>query len=57
MLAIPEVDNNCAKLRSAAAAPSGTPSSKICGPEAPNNSPDSPLSSSADRSSFQATSN
>src|SRR5947208_2177650 len=54
---MPEDESNCAKLRSAPAAPSGTPSSKICVPEAPSSNPDSPLSSSAERSSFQVVSN
>src|SRR6266478_5568251 len=57
MLAMPEEESNCAKLRSAPAAPSGTPSSKICMPDAPSNNPDSPLSSSAERNSFQVVSN
>jgi len=57
MLAIPEEVNSCAKLRSPAAVPSGTPSSKIWLPEAPSNSPVSPLSSRACRSSFQVVSN
>jgi hypothetical protein len=57
MLAIPEDVNNCAKLRSPAAVPSGTPSRRIWLPEAPSNSPVSPLSSRAWRSSFQVVSN
>ena len=57
MLAIPEDVNNCAKLRSPAAVPSGTPSSRIWLPEAPSNSPVSPLSSRACRNSFQVVSN
>ena len=54
---MPEVERSCAKLRSAAAAPSGTPSNRICAPEAPSSSPASPASSSAARSSFQVVSN
>jgi hypothetical protein len=57
MLAIPELVSNCAKLFSAAAAPNGTPSSKIWLPEAPSSSPVSPLSSNAARNSFQVVSN
>lgn len=57
MLAMPEDVNNCAKLRSPAAVPSGTPSSRIWLPDAPSNSPVSPLSSSDCRSSFQVVSN
>jgi hypothetical protein len=57
MLAIPEDVNNCAKLRSPAAVPSGTPSSRIWLPDAPSNRPVSPLSFSACRSSFQVVSN
>src|SRR5215470_14064508 len=57
MLAIPEAERSCAKLRSAAAAPSGTPSRRICCPEAPRSSPLSPLSESAARNSFQVVSN
>src|SRR5215468_6891860 len=57
MLAIPEAERSCAKLRSAAAAPSGTPSSKICCPEAPRRRPLSPLSFMAARNSFQVVSN
>jgi hypothetical protein len=57
MLAIPEVINNCAKLRSPAAEPSGTPSRRICVPEAPNSSPLPLLSSSAPRNSFHVVSN
>jgi hypothetical protein len=57
MLAIPEEVNNCAKLRSPAADPSGTPSSKIWVPEAPSNTPPPLLSSSAFRNSFHVVSN
>src|SRR5258707_15121128 len=57
MLAIPEEVKRCAKLRSPAADPNGTPSSKICVPDAPSNTPLPPLSSSALRSSFHAVSN
>jgi hypothetical protein len=57
MLAIPEEINSCAKLRSPAADPSGTPSSKICVPEAPSNTPPPLLSSSALRNSFHVVSN
>jgi hypothetical protein len=57
MLAIPEEISSCAKLRSPAADPSGTPSSKICVPEAPRSTPLPPLSSSALRSSFHVVSN
>ena len=57
MLAIPDEVSSCAKLFSAAAAPSGTPSSRIWFPEAPSSKPVSPLSSSAVLSSFQAASN
>jgi hypothetical protein len=57
MLAIPDVVSSCAKLRSPAADPSGTPSSRICVPEAPSNTPVSPLSSSAACSSFHVVSN
>jgi hypothetical protein len=57
MLAIPEEISNCAKLRSPAADPSGTPSNKIWVPEAPSSTPLPPLSSSALRSSFQVVSN
>ncbi len=57
MLAIPELVNNSAKLRSPAAEPSGTPSSKIWVPEAPRRRPLPPLSSKAFRNSFQAVSN
>src|SRR5580692_13183721 len=57
MLAIPDVMSNCAKLRSEADAPSGTPSSKIWLPDAPRSKPVSPLSSSARRSSFHVVSN
>jgi hypothetical protein len=57
MLAIPELVSNCAKLFSAAAAPSGTPSSRIWAPDAPSSNPVSPLSSSAERNSFHAVSN
>ncbi len=54
---MPEEVNNNAKLRSPAADPRGTPSRRICVPEAPSNRPVSPLSSRAVRSSFQAVSN
>ncbi len=57
MLAIPEEISSCAKLRSPAADPSGTPSSKIWLPEAPSSTPLPPLSSSALRSSFHVVSN
>src|SRR5882757_9306001 len=57
MLAIPEDVRSCAKLFSAAAAPSGTPSSKIWFPEAPSSSPVSRLSCSAACNSFHAVSN
>src|SRR6266478_7636146 len=57
MLAIPEEISSCAKLRSPAADPSGTPSSKIWVPEAPSSTPLPPLSSSALRSSFHVVSN
>src|SRR2546426_10449333 len=57
MLAIPEEVSKCAKLRSPAADPSGTPSSRICVPEAPSSTPLPPLSSSALRSSFHVVSN
>src|SRR5258708_13622285 len=57
MLAIPEEINICAKLLSPAADPSGTPSSRICVPDAPRSTPPPPLSSSALRSSFQVVSN
>src|SRR2546422_9020136 len=57
MLAIPDEVKSCAKLRSPAADPSGTPSSRICVPEAPSSTPLPPLSSSALRSSFHVVSN
>ena len=57
MLAIPEEVRSCAKLFSAAAAPSGTSSKRIWFPEAPSSNPVSRLSSSAERNSFQAVSN
>jgi hypothetical protein len=57
MLAIPEEVSNCAKLRSPAAEPRGTPSSKIWLPEAPSKTPLPPLSLSAARNSFQVVSN
>src|SRR6202035_5083743 len=57
MLAMPEEISNCAKLRSPAAEPSGTPSSKICVPDAPSRTPLPPLSSRALRNSFQVVSN
>jgi hypothetical protein len=57
MLAIPEDINSCAKLRSPAAEPSGTPSSKIWVPDAPRSTPPPLLSSSAPRSSFHVVSN
>jgi hypothetical protein len=57
MLAIPEDVSSCAKLRSPAAVPSGTPSSRIWLPDAPNNRPVSPLSFRDCRSSFQVVSN
>src|ERR1700730_2251598 len=57
MLAIPEVISSCAKLRSPEAEPSGTPSSKICVPDAPSSTPLPPLSSNALRSSFHVVSN
>src|ERR1700694_4129763 len=57
MLAMPEEVSSCAKLRSPAADPSGTPSSKICVPDAPSSTPLPPLSSSALRSSFHVVSN
>jgi hypothetical protein len=57
MLAIPEVISSCAKLRSPAADPSGTPSRRICVPEAPSSTPLPPLSSSAPRNSFHVVSN
>jgi len=57
MLAIPEEVRSCAKLFSAAAAPRGTPSSRIWFPEAPSSRPVSRLSCSAECNSFQAVSN
>src|SRR6266849_1556712 len=57
MLAIPEVVSSCARLRSPAADPSGTPSSKICVPDAPSRTPPPLLSSSAPLSSFHVVSN
>jgi hypothetical protein len=57
MLAIPEDVSSCAKLRSPADEPIGTPSSKIWCPEAPSSTPLPPLSSSAWRSSFHVVSN
>jgi len=57
MLAIPELINSSAKLRSPAAEPSGTPSNKIWFPEAPRSTPVVPLSSRACRNSFQVVSN
>src|SRR5216684_139679 len=57
MLAIPDEVKSCAKLLSPADEPSGTPSSRICVPEAPSSTPLPPLSSSAPRSSFHAVSN
>src|SRR5579859_5424771 len=57
MLAMPEEVSNWAKLRSPAAAPKGTPSSKIWLPEAPSSTPLPPLSSRALRNSFQVVSN
>ena len=47
MLAMPEEVRSCAKLRSPAAEPKGTPSSRIWFPEAPSSRPPPPLSSRA----------
>jgi hypothetical protein len=51
------VKNVTVPVLTSVAVPSGTPSSKIWLPEAPSNSPVSPLSSRACRSSFQVVSN
>lgn len=57
ILAIPEEISSCAKLRSPAADPNGTPSNKIWVPDAPSRTPLPPLSSSALRNSFHVVSN
>ena len=57
ILAMPEEISSCAKLRSPAADPNGTPSNKIWVPDAPSSTPLPPLSSSALRNSFHVVSN
>ena len=57
MLAIPALESIRAKLFSAAADSSGTPSMCSCVPEAPSRRPDSPETFRAVRSSFHVVSN